>query len=141
VRVPRAGARSWPFAVGLVQAAESGEGVAADEGVSGRLAVAVTAYHAGFYLVDVIEVDARTGVTARDVARLWSLVVRTDAEGVFVLGVDDDGRAVLGPMADELRLVVRVVAGGDGEDFSPGRPGGPDRGRGGGIGSGRGARC
>jgi hypothetical protein len=39
---------------------------------------------------------------------LWSLAVRTDAEAVFVLGLDD-GRAVLDPMADELRLVVRVV--------------------------------
>jgi hypothetical protein len=118
VRVPRAGARSWPFAVGLVQAAEQGEEVAADEESSGRLAVAVAAYHAGYYLVDVIEVDARTGVTAGDLARLRAVAVRTDAEGLFVLGVDDDGRALLGPMADELRLVVRVVPGGDGQDSS-----------------------
>jgi hypothetical protein len=115
--------------VGLIQTASDergdADGLAADQRSAGRLAVAMAAYLAGFYLVDVIEVDARTGVTARDVARLSSLVVRIDAEGVFVLGVDDDGRAVLGPMADELRLVVRVVAGGDGEDSSPGRPGGP----------------
>jgi hypothetical protein len=138
VRVPRAGARSWPFAVGLVRAGErTGEGLPPGEGSAGRLAVAVAAYHAGFYLLDVIEVDARTGVTAGDVARLWSLAVRTDAEGLFVLGVDGDGRAVLGPLADELRLVVRVVPGGD-DDLSPG---GPDRGGGvgGGVGSGRGA--
>jgi hypothetical protein len=90
VRVPRAGARSWPFAVGLIQA---GEGLPAGEGSAGRLAVAVAAYHAGFYLVDVVEADARTGVTAGDVAWLWSLSVRADAEAVFILGLEGGGRA------------------------------------------------
>lgn len=73
--------------------------------------VAVAAHYAGFYLVNSIEVDARAGVTAGDVARLWSLAVRTDAEAVFVLGLDD-GRAVLDPMADELSGLARKFAGG-----------------------------
>jgi hypothetical protein len=132
VRVPRAGARSWPFAVGLVQAGEPrGEGSPAGKSAAGRLAVAVAAYYAGFYLLDVVEVDGRTGVTAGDLARLWSLAVRADAEAVFVLGLDDDAGAVLGPMADELRLVVRVVPADD--DDSP--AGGPGRGEGAGVGS------
>jgi hypothetical protein len=106
VRVPPAGARSWPFAVGLVRA--QGE-ESSTEGPSGWLAVAVAAYHAGYYLVDVVPVDARTGMTARDLARLWAAAVRADAEGVFVSGLDDDALAVLRPLADELRLAVRVV--------------------------------
>jgi hypothetical protein len=69
------------------------------------------ALRGGFYLVNSIEVDARAGVTAGDVARLWSLAVRTDAEAVFVLGLDD-GRAVLDPMADELSGLARKFAGG-----------------------------
>lgn len=72
---------------------------------------ALAAHQTGFYLLDVVEVASPNGVTARDWARLWSLAVHTDAEAVFVLGLDDVERAVLDPLATELRLVVRVVPG------------------------------
>ena len=74
-----------------------------------RVAMALAAYRAGFVLLDVIEAEACTGVTARHWARLRSLAVHTDADAVFVLGLEEAEFAVLNALADELRLIVRSI--------------------------------
>jgi len=124
VWLPGAGQRCWPFAVGVLAPPDDGPargdgydpdllhgaGVAAGVGAGwGRVWLALAAYRAGFYLLDVVEVTARTGMTARDAARLWTLVEGTDAQAVFVLGLDEIEYTVLEPMATELRVVIRPV--------------------------------
>jgi hypothetical protein len=99
----------WPFAVGLARVPEADLGPEGADAESPRTTTALAAYKAGFYLIDVVEVPACTGVSAKDWARLWSLVRRLDAEALFVLGLEAADREVLDPMADELRLLVRVV--------------------------------
>ena len=120
VWLPGAGQRCWPFAVGVFAPPDDSP-VRADpydpdliHGVGGRSGwgrvwLALAAYRAGFYLLDVVEVTARTGMTARDAARLWTLVEGTDAQAVFVLGLDEIEYTVLEPMATELRVVIRPV--------------------------------
>jgi hypothetical protein len=99
----------WPFAVGLALVPQADVGREDADAESPRMATALAAYKAGFYLIDVVEVAACAGISAQAWARLWSLVRRLDAEAVFVLGLEAADREVLDSMADELRLIVRVV--------------------------------
>jgi hypothetical protein len=75
-----------------------------------RLAVAMTAYDHGHFLLDTVEVPVGDRPAADEAyACLWELVDHTEAEALFVRGPVD--RTVLDPMARELRLVVREANG------------------------------
>jgi hypothetical protein len=112
--MPWAGERRYPVAIGLIVDSDDLDGRAgrASDGEDAsrrRVRVALAAAEAGYFLLDVIEVSAGIGVTAGDRARLWSLAVRTDADAVLVLGLDDVERMVVDQMTAELRLVLRIV--------------------------------
>lgn len=119
VTVPPVGARRLPFALGVVLVGPVGTVNAAgsrswalesrDQRALLRLQVALAAHEAGFFLLDVVEIDTHLGVTAGQWAWLWSLAMRTDAEALLVLGFGPVERQLVEPMAAELRLVVRDV--------------------------------
>src|SRR5512140_3652662 len=116
--LPPAGVRRWPFAVGLVITADAGTGTVdtgtadRDRGwdlwVSRRLAVAVAALDAGFFLLTTLEAcpgeEAVTGW-----ARLRELAEGTDAQALFVLGAGPVEQGSLEAVATDLRMVVRTV--------------------------------
>jgi hypothetical protein len=74
-----------------------------------RLAVSVAAYHAGYHLLDVVEIDpfGTLGDANEAQAWVWALARDADAGAVFVRGQVD--LAWLEPMADDLRMVIREV--------------------------------
>jgi hypothetical protein len=123
VTVPPVGARRLPFALGVVLTGPIGTPVVTvtptgtrgwtvegrDQRALHRLRVALAAHEAGFFLLDVVEIDAQLGVSAEQWAWLWSLAMRTDAEALLVLGLGPGERQLLEPMAAELRLVVHDV--------------------------------
>lgn len=71
-----------------------------------RLAVALAAWWAGYFLLDTIEVDAGESFTGPGWRRVWDLAAATEVGRVFAHGVD---AVHLEPMAGELRLTVRRV--------------------------------
>jgi hypothetical protein len=96
-----------------------------DAATSQHLAVALAAYRAGYFLLHTLRASrpptstgrhggghgtaARSVIGERDRARLWALALRTDADGLFVLGLDPDALTLLEPLATELRLTVHTV--------------------------------
>jgi hypothetical protein len=107
VTVPPPERRPAPFAIGvIVMPRESLEGVGGRPTVTDRLAVALAAWRAGYFLLDTIEVDAEEPVDGPGWARVWELAAATEPDRLFARGVDV---AELEPMASELRLLVRRV--------------------------------
>ena len=120
--LPPSGTRQWPLAVGLVindaEADTVGTGVGPpDVGrdrrwelwVSQRLAIAVAALDAGFFLLTTLETNSEEG-TLTGWARLRQVASGADAHALFVLGARPRERATLEALATELRLVVRPVS-------------------------------
>jgi hypothetical protein len=70
--------------------------------------VAASAYAAGYFLVDVVEVEAGWAGCGAGWDRVREVVAITDADGVFVSGSGVD-LGVVEALAAELRLVVHAV--------------------------------
>lgn len=103
VSVPAREVRQVPFAAGVIVVGGTAE---ARSTRADRLAVALAAWRAGYFLVDTIEVDATEPVTGPGWGQVWELVSATEADRLFTYGVDE---GALEPMAGELRLLVRRV--------------------------------
>lgn len=95
----------WPLAVGI-QLGAAGEPRNRDED---RLALALAAYKAGFFLIGTLDLPEDPSELGSEVDRLHAFVRRTDPEALFVLGTGAVHRVLLEPMATELRLVIRSV--------------------------------
>jgi hypothetical protein len=105
--------RRRPFGIGVLAV---GAGTDAAVRAGERLAVAMAAHSAGYFLLDVVEVDMvevegpGDGGRVDDVlARLAVMAQRTDAGAFFVRGPVD--RTLLAPIADEVRMVIRDAEG------------------------------
>jgi ribosomal protein S18 acetylase RimI-like enzyme len=96
MRVPPAGARRWPLALGLILTPADAPGsggtpTAGDDETSteDHLAVAVAAYQASYFLAHTVTVTWQAspgpGIADDDQARLRGLARRTDAGALFVL--------------------------------------------------------
>jgi hypothetical protein len=99
--------RRRPFGIGVLAVETRTDAV----GRSGeRLAVAMAGYRAGYFMLDVVELDESDGGRVDEVlAQLATLARRTDAGAFFVRGPVD--RTLLAPIADEVRMVIRDAEG------------------------------
>lgn len=96
--------RGWPFGVGVL--AEVGATPCGADRDEQRLAVALSAYKAGYFLLAILDLADDEPFAGSSLDPLRALVMRTDAEALFVLGMPTGG---LEAMAAELRLVIRQV--------------------------------
>jgi hypothetical protein len=100
------GRRLRPFGVGVLAVPPGWDDVDLREE---RLAVAMTAYDLGHFLLDTIEIPPDLEGADEAYASVWELVDRAAAQALFVRGPID--RTVLDPMAMHLRLIVREADG------------------------------
>jgi hypothetical protein len=89
----------------LLGAAPAGAGPSGDEE---RLAIALAAYKAGFFLVETIDLAVDPQLLASELGRLRALARRMDADALFVYGGEPG--IVLEEVAADLRLSIRRVS-------------------------------
>jgi hypothetical protein len=103
------GVCGWPFGVGvLIGGASTADAGGREED---RLAVALAAYKAGYFLLGTFDLAVEESHAAAELDRLRALVLRTDAGALFIHGEGGPASDVLEETAAQLRLAIWYVDG------------------------------